>query len=246
MQKILLAGDCHGSFTPLLEAGHEADAIILLGDQTPGRDLTEELGPLTAKTWWIYGNHDSDDERWLMAHQSMRERCLHRRVVNFKGVRVAGLNGVFRTRYIGLSPDDRLNDLPYLDPLYRTRAEYIHARQACPRLETSIFPEDLEAMSRMRADVLVTHEAPESHRFGFRMLGDLARAMRVRLMVHAHHHERSTGFLDGFPAESKGREVKGMIRVVGLDMPSKTGVSTENETGMAWLHDLMPTEQERS
>ena len=56
------------------------------------------------------------------------------------------------------------------------------------RQRDAIFPEDLRALSGKRADVLVVHEAPSTHRHGFAALDDLARDLRVRLVVHGHHH----------------------------------------------------------
>jgi hypothetical protein len=53
---------------------------------------------------------------------------------------------------------------------------------------TAIWPEDIDALSAQRADVLVTHEAPSSHPEGVGVLDDLARAMGARLIVHGHHH----------------------------------------------------------
>jgi hypothetical protein len=53
---------------------------------------------------------------------------------------------------------------------------------------TAIWPEDVDALSLQKADVLVTHEAPSSHPNGVSVLDDLARAMGARLVVHGHHH----------------------------------------------------------
>ena len=35
---------------------------------------------------------------------------------------------------------------------------------------------------------MISHEAPESHHHGFREIGDLARAMGVKIVLHGHHH----------------------------------------------------------
>jgi predicted phosphodiesterase len=40
----------------------------------------------------------------------------------------------------------------------------------------------------MRADVLVTHEAPSNHEFGFPVIDELAERMGVKMIVHGHHH----------------------------------------------------------
>jgi hypothetical protein len=52
----------------------------------------------------------------------------------------------------------------------------------------AIWPEDVEALSALRADVLVTHEAPSSHPQGVAALDALARRMGARLVIHGHHH----------------------------------------------------------
>jgi len=52
----------------------------------------------------------------------------------------------------------------------------------------AIWPEDVERLAAEKADILVTHEAPSSHRSGAAVLDDLARAMGARLVVHGHHH----------------------------------------------------------
>ena len=41
---------------------------------------------------------------------------------------------------------------------------------------------------KLRADVLVCHETPSCHRNGFGAIDDLARDMRVQMVVHGHHH----------------------------------------------------------
>jgi hypothetical protein len=41
----------------------------------------------------------------------------------------------------------------------------------------------------LRADILVTHEAPSCHRHGFDVIDQLACALRVKELFHGHHHE---------------------------------------------------------
>jgi hypothetical protein len=43
-------------------------------------------------------------------------------------------------------------------------------------------------LSRQRADVLITHEAPDLHPFGSPVLTDLAGKMGVTKAFHGHHH----------------------------------------------------------
>lgn len=53
----------------------------------------------------------------------------------------------------------------------------------------TIYPEQFEQLAKLRADVLVTHEAPGYHPHGFAVLSDLARALCVRVALHGHHHD---------------------------------------------------------
>ena len=56
-------------------------------------------------------------------------------------------------------------------------------------LHAAIYPDDLNVLSRQRADILVTHEAPSCHPYGFETLDQLARSMGVVRAFHGHHHD---------------------------------------------------------
>lgn len=86
---------------------------------------------------------------------------------------------------------------------------------------STIFPEDIEALQGQRADILVTHEAPESHPYGFAVIGDLARSMGVEHLIHGHHHE-----------ENYTAQIKGGISVWGVNV---------NDT-LLWPGNLMSGE----
>ena len=47
----------------------------------------------------------------------------------------------------------------------------------------------LSSLSEMRADILITHEAPSYHPMGFEEIELLASAMGVRQAYHGHHHD---------------------------------------------------------
>ncbi|NCC04456.1 MAG: metallophosphoesterase [Proteobacteria bacterium] len=208
---ILFAGDCHGDFVPVIEEAGEASAVVLLGDQEPLNDLVVELGPGVAqKTWWIYGNHDSDYLDYMTHHESMAERNLHCQVVEVEGVRIAGLGGVFRAKKFEVDQTTRLAEVDLNCP-HDYREAWIKLRRggrAYPADFTSIFPDDLKSLLALagHVDVLVTHEAPESHPLGFQLIGDIARAMGVRMLIHGHHHERYNA------------TIAGGIRVEGIGM----------------------------
>ena len=55
--------------------------------------------------------------------------------------------------------------------------------------QSSIFPDTVRKLAKLRADVLVTHEAPGCHPHGFDELSRLAKAMRVKSSFHGHHHD---------------------------------------------------------
>lgn len=102
LPEIFFCGDPHGEFSQILSAArdYKPAAMVILGDLQPSKPLEEVLAEAMAFTeiWWIPGNHDTDsdaiyDNLWkspLAAHN------LHGRVGNVKGVRIAGLGGVFR------------------------------------------------------------------------------------------------------------------------------------------------------
>jgi hypothetical protein len=56
-------------------------------------------------------------------------------------------------------------------------------------MRDAIFPDDVRALRGLRADVLVTHEAPSCHKNGFVGIDNAAKLCRAKLIVHGHHHE---------------------------------------------------------
>ena len=204
---IWFLGDTHGSFQHVVEHVLEAkrddrlpQAIVFLGDLDCARPLHVELEEIAGLTeiFWIPGNHDSDDNAaWnnLFASEPS-EANLHCRVADVAGFRIAGLGGVFRKR-IWSPPDppafqtydawrsDRIARRP---PREWGLAETAEER----RHRTSIFPECIAALAQQRADILVSHEAPECRDDGrgWSAIGDLARHMGVRHVFHGHHHDQ--------------------------------------------------------
>ncbi len=208
---ILFAGDCHGDFVPVIEEAGQASAVVLLGDQEPMNDLARELGPgLAPRTWWIYGNHDSDYLCYFENHAPMAHRNLHCGVVEIEGVRVVGLGGVFRAKKFEVDQTTQLREVD-VDCHQDTREAWIKLRRggrSYPVDYTSIFPDDIKSLLALagQVDVLVSHEAPECHALGYQLIGDLARAMGVKMLIHGHHHERYSA------------TIAGGIRVEGLGM----------------------------
>lgn len=193
---ILFCGDPHGRFEHILRAAELLDpmAIVLLGDIEPEKPLHLELAALDPqKLWFIPGNHDTDsDQNWHhLWGSTLAERNIHGRVVELpNGLKLAGLGGVFRGSvwYPG----------PQGEPRFESRTS--HARST-PRQDrwqgsvhrkhwSSIYPDEFNRLAAQRADILVTHEAPGYHPYGFEILDELARSMGVKVSVHGHQHDR--------------------------------------------------------
>lgn len=198
---IFFVGDPHGCFVDIVQviAARRPAAVILLGDQTCEEPLDDALRSVSDETavWWIHGNHDCDAERWHdhLFESGLADRNLNGRVVEIGGLRIAGLGGVFRGRY--WHPD--------FDMRWSARDEYLRRsgkgnrwRGGLPlKARCAIWREDYDRLARLRADILVTHEAPGCHPYGFSAIDDLARAMRVSRVYHGHHHRDYQDELDG-------------------------------------------------
>jgi predicted phosphodiesterase len=198
---ILYCGDPHGQFRQVIRAAEQAQpcAVVLLGDMEPVRPLHEELAELDhlqVPVYWIPGNHDADsDVLWERVWLSgLAGRNIHGRVVTLPdGTRLAGLGGVFRE---SVWHPDRAGARQGV-PVFRTRAEH---GMATPQQDQwhgghsrkhwgTIYPEELDRLSQLSADILVTHEAPGYHPHGFEIIDTLAQALGVKLSVHGHHHD---------------------------------------------------------
>ncbi len=119
-------------------------------------------------------------------------RSLHGRVVSIGGKRVAGLGGTFRGPVWQPPAKPQLHGRSELPGALRTLCVGWPADQAralsLSLAGLAIWPEDLEQLATLHADILVTHEAPSSHPLGFAVLEQLARRMGATLLVHGHHH----------------------------------------------------------
>jgi predicted phosphodiesterase len=199
MSPVLYCGDPHGSFEHIVDAAQRTDAsaVVLLGDVEPARPLHEELQPILDRVWSIPGNHDADsDDLWMRVWDSgSADRNVHGRVVTLPdGTRLAGLGGVFREAVWHPSPGAALGGIP----AFRSREE--HAASTPPHERWrggharkhwgTIYADEVDRLSELQADVLITHEAPGYHPHGFDLLDALALSMGVRAVVHGHHHDR--------------------------------------------------------
>lgn len=221
---ILYCGDPHGQFRHIIEAaGHtKASAVVMLGDMEPQRPLHIELAPLIVRAvpiFFVHGNHDADtDLLWANVWGSELADCnVHGRVVELPaGQRLAGLGGVFRESVWYPSSSAAREGAP----AFRTRKEHAQSRPdrdlwngGPPRKHWgTIYPEDVNKLADVRADVLITHEAPGYHPSGFELLDTLAQSMGAKLTVHGHHHDNldSSGRWESQGFESRGVGLRGV------------------------------------
>lgn len=195
MSVTLYCGDSHRQFRHILDAAAcmPVAQVVLLGDLDLQRPLHEELAAIAPRLHFIHGNHDADtDLSWANLWDSpLAGRSVHGRVAELAGgSRLAGLGRVFRGAvWYPRTPGE---------PVFRNRHD--HAR-ATPRQDRwrggphrrhwgTICPGELDALAQLRADVLVTHEAPGYHHQGFEILDTLAQCMGVHTLVHGHTHDR--------------------------------------------------------
>ncbi|MCQ1854713.1 metallophosphoesterase family protein [Neorhizobium galegae] len=189
-------GDPHGNFRPVREMirmDHPAYSIFL-GDFDLDRPLDIELADLTSvgsSIFFIHGNHDADRECWhdFVFESGLASSNLTGRVIELDGVRLAGLGGVF---HADVWHPQNAGGLPK----FSTRSEYISAhsrstwRDGLPlRHRSTIFPEDFNSLAALEADILITHEAPSTHRYGHSEIDDLAEVLGVKTIVHGHLHQ---------------------------------------------------------
>jgi len=203
---LIFIGDIHQNWHHV-EAGLATlpvapHAAVLLGDiecMLPLDDMAAPLLERGVEVYWIHGNHEHDAGPEMWANLAAPERnpltaagALHTRVVEIAGVRVAGLGGAFLPHVWSGDTPPRLHRRDQLAAdLTVTRPDLDSSRAAAVAhfmTTTAIWPEDVDALAKQRADVLVTHDAPSSHPAGFSALDDLARAMGARTIVHGHHH----------------------------------------------------------
>ncbi len=101
---IVIAGDPHGNFSPILRAcmATKPGTLILLGDCDLRVPLRHMLAPLFTLGWhvrWILGNKDAETETAFdNLATDYPEGDIGGRVIEVDGMRIAGLGGVFKPR----------------------------------------------------------------------------------------------------------------------------------------------------
>ena len=197
---ILFAGDPHRNFKPIIRAclAREPGTLVLLGDLDCPLPLREALAPVIAASWrvrWILGNHDCETET---AYDNLvgddPDGDLGYQVSEFDGVRSPACQACSNPRcgiHAGRMARTRSTHRAFeiARRFWRSNRAARVWRGGLPLWHRdSIFPDDVARLADQRFDVLVTHEAPSSHRHGFTAIDDLAAAGGARLIVHGHHH----------------------------------------------------------
>lgn len=204
LRRLWFLGDVHGDFRHIGRALHQAERVgtlpswlVFLGDlEITGRSLREILTPFREvfpdqRVAFIHGNHDADThENWACLHDCGDALALHGRVVDLDGIRVAGLGGNFMGRVWA----------PPSEPTFSSKAEAMKrgpygwrdGQQPNPKLHGAIYPDDVAILAAQRADILITHEAPSCHPYGWGVLDQLARDMGVVRSFHGHTHDDLT------------------------------------------------------
>jgi predicted phosphodiesterase len=190
--KILFAGDPHGNFKPLITAvqTHQPQAVVLLGDYDLDRPLENYLKEILGITeiWWIPGNHDFETPNKYknLFHSALANNSLHLKVMEVAGIRIVGLGGIFLGRVW----------YPPLPPKWKDKAHYLSTQKLYSKntdmslkYKSAIWYDEFQALKSLKADILVSHEAPGSHRHGFHVISELAAAMDVKTVFHGHLHE---------------------------------------------------------
>lgn len=195
--RILFAGDPHGNFNALIAAVHKhrPEAVVMLGDYDLENPLEQYLADILEVTevWWIAGNHDFEtpDKYHNLFHSALAGQSLHLQVQEIAGLRIAGLGGIFLGRVW----------YPPQPPKWLNKAHYLAQQPCCKKAEISlkyrsaIWHDEFENLKSLKADILVTHEAPNSHRHGFAVISELGAAMGVKHIFHGHLHENYSRFI---------------------------------------------------
>lgn len=194
-------GDVHGEFRHIeatlaeaVQSGSPPSWLIFLGDveidQQALRWILAPMRSLYPSVRWafIHGNHDADThEHWACLHDCGDAEVLHGRVAVLDGIRVAGLGGNFMGRI--WAPPASPTLYSKAEAMKRGPYAWREGHKPSPKLHGAIYPDDVATLAGQRADILITHEAPSCHRYGWDALDQLARDMRVVRSFHGHTHD---------------------------------------------------------
>ncbi len=214
---ILFCGDPHGEFDHIILRVQQDRpvAVVILGDLCLHQTFEQTFAPILGLTniWFIHGNHDTDEVRYHDHLFGCPECNLHGRVVEIGGFKIAGLGGIFRSQ-VWYPPEP---------PQCITRQDFQARcgkgnlwRGGLPRKHrSSIFPEDILLFQGLKADILVSHEAPKEHPHGFQAIDELAQSLGVKHIIHGHHH-------DSFKYDAPDKINVGLRNIVALNTNRNT------------------------
>lgn len=201
LRRLWFAGDVHGDFQHIdaaLQAARGSNCLpswlVFLGDlDIDQRPLRVILEPMLARlpelrVAFIHGNHDADSyAHWECLHDGGEAVVLHGHVVDLDGIRVAGLGGNFLGRV--WAPPSTPTFTNKAAAMKRGPYGWRDGQRPSPKLHGAIYPDDVATLGQQRADILVTHEAPSCHPYGWDTLDQLARDMGVLRTFHGHTHD---------------------------------------------------------
>ena len=124
--------------------------------------------------------------QWNLFSSRLAGQGIHLKVIEVAGLRIAGLGGIFLGRVW----------YPPRTPKWQSKQHFLNGQSARFRntelslkYQSAIWPDEWAELKKLKADILVTHEAPRSHRHGFIAIDQLAEALGVRKVFHGHLHE---------------------------------------------------------
>lgn len=187
---LLFCGDVHGKLGHIQRTidKHKPKAVFLLGDiqaEAPLEDLIKGTD-----VYFISGNHDADTQAYHdnLFGSAYAGNNLHGRVIEINGLRIAGLGGVFHEDVWMPPGNPKYDNLKEWEDANRWNNPYFEKQRNMHRYGT-IFYEDYLELMMQKADVLIVHDAPSCHPYGFEVLDELAREMGVHTVFHGDHHD---------------------------------------------------------
>lgn len=192
LDSMWVVGDPHNEFGYILEALGKVtpSALLFVGDLDLNepfahvcREIRQYVPELTIG--YVHGNHDSDSyEKWEFLHDGSAID-LHATVTEIHSVRIAGLGGTFLSKIWH----------PPLPLKYHSKSQlwgethrFRDGQRPNARYQGAIYPHDVEYLSRLKADILLTHEAGALHPIGNHALDGLATGLGITQWFHGHHH----------------------------------------------------------
>ncbi|MCF7971151.1 MAG: metallophosphoesterase [Methylococcaceae bacterium] len=214
--QILFAGDPHGCFNNIVSAvfKHRPAAVVMLGDYNLESPLEQYLQAIIGETdiYWIPGNHDFDSraEYEYLFNSALSNNNLHLKVVEVEGIRIAGLGGIFASRIWNPSEPPR-----WKDKQHWLKSQPHPIKKIPLHKDNAIWHHEFEHMKRtLRADILVSHEAPSCHQYGFQVIDELAEALGVSKIFHGHHHRHYNDVLANRITVT-GASLEGVVNLAG-------------------------------